>query len=75
MKISSKIAAFILAAGLAVACSAKNDGTSQGGEDSQADSVQQVAPESDGTPTDGSTPSNPGSPPDSAAQATDSDSI
>jgi hypothetical protein len=71
MKSLTKLLAFALAAGLAVACSSRNDNSAQSTPES--DSVESVAPSADGTPTDGTSPVNPGSPPDSAAQAVDQD--
>jgi len=72
MKISNTIVAFAVATGLVVACTSRNQNSAQSRE-SENDSVETVAPSADGTPTNGSSPSNPGSPPDSAAQATDQD--
>ncbi|MGC3944627.1 MAG: hypothetical protein QM762_08920 [Chryseolinea sp.] len=74
MKSISRILAIALATGLAVACSTRNSNTARGDEDTQGDSVEQVAPASDGMPAQ-SSPANPGSPPDSAAQAVEPDSI
>lgn len=74
MKSINKLLAILFVAGLAAACTPGNR-TSEGREDTEADSVEQVAPAEDGTPTDGTTPSNPGSPADSAAQAVEPDSI
>ena len=74
MKSISKLLAIALVTGFAMACSTRIDNTSRGDEDTQADSVEQVSPSSDGMP-DQSSPSNPGSPADSAAQAVEPDSI
>jgi hypothetical protein len=75
MKFSSKLVAIAFAAGLFAACSPRNENTSESGIESEADSVETVAPDASGTPTDGGVPANPGSPADSAAQSVDRDSI
>ncbi|HTF18362.1 MAG TPA: hypothetical protein VK658_09840 [Chryseolinea sp.] len=74
MKTTVKLIAFLIAIGLATACSTRNENSAQTAGESEKDSVESVAPAADGMPTDGGTPSNPGSPPDSAAQAIDPDS-
>lgn len=73
MKPISRILAIALATGLAIGCTTRNQNTSEGYEDTQADSVERVEP-SDGM-RDQSTPANPGSPADSAAQSVEPDSI
>jgi hypothetical protein len=73
MKNLTKVLAFAVATGLVVACSSREN-SAQSTPESMADSVETVAPSADGMPTDGSSPSNAGSPPDSAAQAIDQDS-
>jgi hypothetical protein len=73
MKFSSRLVAIAFAAGLFAACSSRNENTSESGI--EADSVETVAPDASGTPTDGGVPANPGSPADSSAQSIDRDSI
>ena len=73
MKSSLKILAFVVGSSLAVACSSREN-SAQSNPESKIDSVETIAPSADGMPTDGSSPSNAGSPPDSAAQAIDQDS-
>ena len=63
--------AFALVVWLAAACSQRNENSAQGDIESDADSVESVAPTSDGMPQS-SSPANAGSPPDSAAAAVDS---
>jgi|GEM_PF-3770587 hypothetical protein len=74
MKSISKLLAIALVTGFAMACSTRTDNTSRGEEDTQADSVEMVTPSDDGV-QDQSSPANPGSPADSAAQSVEPDSI